>query len=124
MKLIRERFAKNWEGFWRQWKFVIVVFYFALLLDAVSTIYFMRYEGVEAEMHPMVNQMSRLCGPIAGPLLGAAFKGIAGIVVAVFWRRIAGFIFVTVSLISFWAAWYNLWGHRIYQPAIYSWWPF
>ena len=124
MKRIRQKFETNWVGFWPQWKIVIVFFYAALLADAVSTIYFMRFEGVDSEMHPMINLVSLWFGPVAGPLIGAFLKGASGIVVAVFWRRIAGFILVPVSLISLWAAWYNLWGYRIYQPAIQSWWPF
>lgn len=124
MRQIRERFATNWNGFWDEWKLAAAVFFIAVLADALSTIHFMQYEGIESELHPMVNQLSRLCGEVAGPLIGAVFKGIAGIVVAVFWRRIAGFIFGLSSVVSLWAAWYNIWGYRIYQPAIYSWWPF
>jgi hypothetical protein len=124
MKRIRERFEKNWDGFWDQWKVVVVFFYIALLADAISTIHFMRHEGIDSELHPMVNLAAQCFGPIAGPLIGAALKAVSGLVVAVFWRRIAGFIFGIVSIISVWAAWYNLWGHRIYLPAIQSWWPF
>jgi len=124
MKQIQDRFMRNWDGFLGQWGIVIVFFCAALLADAVSTIYFMQHEGADAEMHPMVCLVSRWCGPILGPLVGAFGKAAAGLIVAVYWRRIAGFIFGLTSVISLWAAWYNLWGHRIYIPAIYSWWPF
>ena len=124
MKQILKRFEQNWNGFLSRWRVVLLVFCIALLTDAFSTIYFMRAEGIDAEMHPMVNLVSRWCGPVIGPLLSAAAKAAAGMVVAVYWRSIAGIILGLTSLVSFWAAWFNLWGHRIYEPAIYSWWPF
>lgn len=124
MKQIRQRFATNWIGFWEDWKVLMFVFFVALLADAVSTMHFMRYEGVEAEMHPIVNLVSRWVGPVLGPLIGALSKAAAGVIAAVYFRRIAGFIFVLSSLISVWAAWFNLWGYRIYEPNIYVWWPF
>ncbi len=124
MKQIWQRFTMNQDGFWRQWKVFIAIFIVALLADAASTVYFMRHEGVDAELHPMVNLVSRWFGPVVGPLIGATGKAICGVIVAIYWRQIAGIIFGLVSLISFWAAWFNLWGHRVYEPAIYVWWPF
>jgi len=79
--------------------------------------------GPEAEIHPMVRIASRLAGPVAGPLLGALVKAVAGVVVSIYCRRWAVHILVTVSLISFWAAWYNVWGVNFYLPYIMQWVP-
>ena len=124
MNRILKRFEENWDGFLGRWRVLLLFFCIALLADAISTIHFMRVEGVDAEMHPMVNLISRCCGPVMGPLLAAAAKAISGLVVAVYWRPIASVILGLTTLVSFWAAWFNLWGHRFYEPAIYTWWPF
>lgn len=121
-------------GWWRGWlgkavgicrehPWVLAVYVAALLADGVSTIYFMLHEGSEAELHPVVNLVARIAGPVLGPLIGVAGKAIAGIIVAVYWRRIAAFILLAVSVISCWAAWYNLWGWQVYEPNIFQWWP-
>ena len=61
------------------------------------------------------------CRLIAAFLAGAIGKVSAGIIVAIYLRRFAIYIFVTASVISFWAAWYNMWGHKIYIPKILVW---
>jgi len=49
-------------------------------------------------------------GPVAGPLIGVAAKLAAAMVVAIYCRRFAGHVFVAATMISLWAAWYNVWG--------------
>jgi hypothetical protein len=110
--------------FWRANIWVLVLFIIALLADGISTIYFMLHEGVDTELHPVVNFVSRIAGPVVGPLIAVSCKAIAGFIVAFYWRRIAVFILLTVSIISFWAAWYNTWGWQVYEANILHWWPF
>ena len=124
MHRIKERFVQNSSGFGASHKWVLAVFTLALLTDGLSTIRFMRVEGVDLEMHPAVNIAARIAGPVLGPLIGVLGKAIAGVVVAVYWRRIATVILVVVSIVSFWAAWYNTWGWQYYEPGIIKWWPF
>jgi ABC-type phosphate transport system permease subunit len=112
------KFRVNSIGFWKKFRWMIIVFFIALLCDALSTVHFMRHTGPEAELHPGVQFMSELCGPVAGPLIGMILKATAGIAVAIYLRKYAGVIFFTGSVLSFWAAWYNLWGCDIYVPYI------
>ena len=85
--------------------------------------HFMLIEGPDAEMHLAIRFVSEIFGPIAGLLIGAIGKAVAGLFVGIFCRRFAGYIFVTASIISFWAAWYNIWGFRLYTPIIVYWFP-
>jgi len=76
---------------------------------ALSTIYFMRREGADAEFHPLYQLAANSLGYTVGPLVGFLSKLIEGMVVCVYLRRWAAVIFLTVSAISFWACWYNVW---------------
>jgi len=118
------KFQENRRGFWEDYRWFIVVFALALLCDAASTVYFMLESGPETELHPVIQFISsHMLGPIAGPLFAAFAKLTAGIVVAVYCRKFAAYIFSAVSVISFWAAWYNVWGFRIYTPSFLKWIP-
>ena len=119
----RTTFRGNYGGFWKDYRWFIVVFIVSLFCDAGSTMHFMLREGPDAEMHLGIRFVSRIFGPIAGPLIGAIGKAVAGVLVGIFCRRFAGYIFVTASIISFWAAWYNMWGFRLYTPIIVQWFP-
>ncbi|MHC5083612.1 MAG: hypothetical protein ACYTET_06700 [Planctomycetota bacterium] len=120
---IKERFIKNREGFWKANRWILIIFLLALLADGLSTIHFMLQSGPEEELHPAVNIASRIAGPVAGPLIGVAGKAVAGLIVAIYWRRIGWIILLLVSIISVWAAWFNLWGWQYYEPGILKWWP-
>ena len=124
MQKIKERFIRNARGFWAAHKWVLLFYTIALLADGISTILFMLNDGVDAELHPAVNITARIAGPVLGPLIGVAGKAIAGVIVAIYWRPIAQIILFAVSIVSFWAAWYNTWGWQYYQPGIIKWWPF
>ncbi len=113
---VAARFRINSIGFWKKFRWLIVIFVLGLLCDALSTVSFMRKLGLEAELHPGVQFMSELLGSVAGPLVIMVLKAIAGIAVAIYLRKYAAHIFVAGSVISFWAAWYNLWGYEIYVP--------
>jgi hypothetical protein len=120
---IIQRLRDNSRGFWRKYYLVIMIFLAAVLCDALSTIHFMRKWGPEAEIHLAIRWMSMWFGNILGPLIGALGKAIAGLLVAVYLRRFAIYILLAVSIISFWAAWYNVWGYKIYEPNILNWIP-
>lgn len=124
MDKIKERFIQNSGGFWSTHKWVLTLYAIALLADGISTIHFMLAEGTETELHPVVNITARITGPVLGPLISVLGKAIAGIIVAIYWRRITWIILLVVSVVSFWAAWYNTWGWQYYEPGIIKWWPF
>ncbi len=121
MRKIAARFRRNYEGFWKQYQWLASVFVAAVLCDGISTVYFMMHEGVDGELHPAIHSMSLLLGPVVGPMVGVCIKGIAGLGLAIYLRRFAVYIFLLASAMSFWAAWYNIWGWRVYTPIIFEW---
>ena len=123
MNKIKERFIQNAKGFLSSHRWVLVLYCIALLADGISTTRFMLVEGVDTEMHPVVNSAARIAGPVLGPLIAVVGKAVAGMIVAVYWRRIAWIILLVVTIVSFWAAWYNTWGWQYYEPGIIKWWP-
>ena len=123
MGRIVEKFRDNYRGFWRAYRWFIVVFVVAVFCDVASTIYFMTRESAPEETHPVIRMVSRVFGPIIGPLLSGIGKAVAGVIVAIYCRRFAVYIFVLAAIISLWAAWYNVWGINIYEPNIIRWLP-
>jgi hypothetical protein len=115
------RFRDNYRGFWKDCGWFVAVFVLAVFCDAASTVFVMLKQGPEVEVHIVVRFISGVFGPVAGPLLGAAGKVAAGVIVAIYLRRFAVYIFVVASLLAFWATWYNVWGHEVYTPVIFKW---
>lgn len=125
MNPIKARFDHNANGFLQQYAILLTIYFLALTADGISTIHFMLHEGTaNTEMHPAVSLAARVFGPVLGPILGVIGKAVAGLVVAIYWRRIAWIILLVPTVLSLWAAWYNLWGWQYYEPSIYLWWPF
>lgn len=122
MKIIIDRLKKNYVGFWRTYRWMIVVFIIALLCDAGSTIWFMLKDDPDIEeVNVSIAMVSDIFGPIVGPLIGALGKFCAAIFVAVYWRRAAFYLFMTGSILFFWAGWYNVWGVNMYSPRLLVW---
>jgi len=115
-----QQFRQNSRGFGRRYFLLIVIFTAALFLDAISTVFFMLIDGAQAEMHPLVRIFAINFGPTAGPILAAFFKLFAAFIVTIYWRRFAAHIFITASVISLWAAWYNVWGCGAHEHLNYA----
>jgi len=121
MFIIVTKLKHNLLGFWQANRWFIILFIAALLCDAASTSYFMQHQGPDAELHPVIRLTSQSLGPYLGPLLGFLGKAVAGLIIGLYLYKWAPYIFVTVTIISFWAAWYNIWGHKLnYFPNIFS----
>ena len=124
--IIVERCRQNWPGFWRTYRWLLIIFFVGLLCDAASTIRFMRSEGPEAETNPGIRIVSQVLGPAGiyiGPLIAVVGKTCAALLVSVYWRRGAVYILVVGSILSYWAAWYNVWGTHLYVPRLLLWLP-
>lgn len=119
MEAAIDRFRVDFTVFWREHRLLFVIFTFSLILDALSTVHFMSYEGVGSELNPVVALMSITFGTVAGPFIGAVIKAFACVLVAVYYRPYAKYLLVTASLVYFWAAWYNVWGVNIYTPLFF-----
>jgi hypothetical protein len=115
---IKIRLRENWVGYVHEYRILLVLVVLASLADMASTIHFMVYAGPEAELHPTVRFVSQFLGPLLGPAFGKAIQFTVVIVLTVFLRRWAIFIFIPVIILYTWAAWYNVWGYQIYYPPL------
>jgi hypothetical protein len=107
------RLKENHRGFWSQYRWFIAVFVAAILCDAASTIHFMVIDGIDAEIHLAIRFVSKILGPVLGPIVGAAGKIAAGFIVGLYFRKLTPYVFAAASIISFAAAWYNIWGIHV-----------
>ncbi len=105
---IYDRFTRNAQGFWEAYHALLVIFLMGLLCDAAGTMHFMITYGIEFEIHPFVRWVSFQYGPVVGPLVGVLFKFTLGLIVSIYCRKSAVWIFSSVSVISFLAGWYNV----------------
>ena len=112
------RLRENWVGYVHEYRVFLVLVVLASLADMASTMHFMLYAGPQAELHPTVRFLSEYLGPFLGPFLGKAIQVTVIIVVTVFLRRWAIFIFIPVIILYAWAAWYNVWGYHLYYPRL------
>lgn len=128
IKTMLQRLRGNAVGFWEVYRWWVVLFVLAVVADGISTILFMVCDATAEEMHPAILLASQWFGPIIGPLLGAVLKAGCGILLAIYlrsaWRLIPLLIFLVGTVLSFFAAWYNLWGYAFYTPRFlnYIWW--
>lgn len=121
MLMIVTKLKHNLRGFWQANRWFIILFIAALFCDAASTSYFMQRQGPDVELHPVIRLVSQFLGPYLGPLLGFLGKAVAGLIIGLYLYKWAPYIFITVTIISFWAAWYNLWGYKLdYFPNIFN----
>jgi hypothetical protein len=104
------RLKLNCRGFWHTYRIAILIFTLALIADGLSTVYFMSYLGVSAEIHPVVRFASVIFGPVAGPMVGALWKWAVCLYLAIYCRKFAYSIFLSTSIVYIFAAWYNIWG--------------
>jgi len=113
-----ERFRSNCRGFTARFRLYLVLFGIALLCDAITTTWFMLHYGPDTEVHPAVKVVSQMAGPVLGPWLDALAKFAAAVVVAIYIRRWARVILLFGTVLSLWAAWYNVWGVNLYTPVL------
>jgi len=116
-------FKQDMTALWQRSHWFLAIFVIAMLCDGLSTIHFMLTEGVEKEMHIAVRCLSITFGPVAGPLIGAFGKIVTGIIVGAYCKKFANYIYTAASILSFAAAWYNIWGIKIFAPQILRWIP-
>lgn len=119
-----ERIKSEWISIWQSCRWLVVLVIVALLLDAMSTIHFMQYWGPEAELHPAVRLFSSLFGTVAGPILSALCKMIATLIVLFYLKSLAPVILFSVSVVSLFAFFYNLYAVDLYLKGVVPWLPF
>lgn len=115
---IIERFRLNWSGYIHDYRPYLILTFLAALADAASTVYFMLQTGPEAEGHPAIRILSQLLGPVLGPIIGKLCQFGAIMALTVYLRRQARYIFIALVILYIWAAWYNVWGCKLYYPRL------
>ena len=106
---------------WREHHLLMIIFFIAVLCDAASTIYIMVHLGPSVESHIVIRLISYVFGPVLGPLIGALGKAIGAFIIIHVLEEYASFLIVVITVISFWAAWYNLWGWNFYESSLIYW---
>jgi len=107
------RMRENSEGYVRELRFFLVAAAAASLADMAATIWFMLQDGVGAELHPVVRLVSYVLGPVLGPVVGKTCQFAAVVLVTIYFRKWAKYIFVLVILLYAFASWYNIWGKYV-----------
>lgn len=118
---IRARLRDNWPGYLRRYRVWLLLTLLAALADAATTVYFMLSAGPQAEGHPAIRLVSTVLGPVLGPMVGKLCQLAVVVLLTVYLRRHALYIFVAVIILYTWAAWYNLWGGDLYYPRLLQW---
>jgi len=115
------RFARNLGVFWGRYKWFLLFFGLGVLADCLSTSYFLltdKHYQVE-EVHAGVDLAIRCLGPLGGVALAFVGKLAGGVFVGVYLGRWSPYVLSTAAVLSFWAAWYNVWGcHTDYYPML------
>lgn len=80
----------------------------------------MIYSDPDNEIHLVIRWAGKIFGPVLGPMIGFAAKAALGILICIYLRRWTVYILTPVIILSFWAAWYNIWGWKTgYVPNIF-----
>jgi len=116
-----QRLRGHWPGYLHEFRWYLSALLLATLADFYSTHRFMAAGGIEDELHPVIRWVSLLCGPFLGPLLGKLGQFAAVVFVTVLFRPQARIVFIPVTLVYFYAAWFNLWGISLYTPLFLKW---
>ena len=111
----------NWEGYIRKYRVLLVLTILAALADADSTVCFMCRTGPDAEGHSAIRLVSIVFGPVLEPIISKLCQLSVIVILTIYLRRWAIYIFVTVIILYAWAAWYNVWGCDLYYPRLLDW---
>ena len=122
MNWVASKLHTNSHNFYADFRWLILIFILAMFCDTLSTINFLTQRTFR-ELNPLWRFISseKMFGPLIGPLVTAFYRVVVGLLIAVYYRKFASIILITASILGFWAAWYNIWGFKIYTPAIQSW---
>jgi hypothetical protein len=98
----------NWSGYLATYWVFLILLALAATADMLSTVFFMTIDGPQAERHPVIRLVSIALGPVLGPVVGKLCQFAAVVILTVFLRRWAIYIFVAVIILYAWAAAYNV----------------
>src|SRR5262245_47746390 len=87
------RLSENSRGYLNDFRLALLLVILCALADSWSTTYFMLRDGIEHEVHPVVRFSSLALGPFVGPLLGKTAQLAAIVLVTLYWRHLARYVF-------------------------------
>jgi hypothetical protein len=111
-----QRLRRNYPGYLEEFRWYLSALFLATLADAYSTQVFMAGGEIGNELHPGIRLASQLFGPYAGPLLGKLSQFAAVLFLTLLFRAQARMLFIPVTVVYLYAAWFNLWGCEGYTP--------
>lgn len=112
---------KNRVGYFQELAPYLWLLLVAAFADFLSTYRFMITGSVEDELHPVIRLFSLYLGPLFGPLLGKLGQVVVAIFLSIGFRPVAKIFLILLSIIYFYAAWYNVWGINLYTPRFLTW---
>lgn len=112
----RQRLCRNYPGYLEEFRWYLFALLLATLADAYSTHVFMAAGEIGNELHPGIRLVSHLLGPYAGPLFGKLAQFAAVLFLTLLFRAQARMLFIPVTVVYLYAAWFNLWGNAWYTP--------
>ena len=116
MEIIHKNFEQAFQDFWKKNHLLFILLLAALLFDTVSTIYFMKTEGVCLEIHPLVRASATVLGPVSGTILSSfLFRAVTGLLLAVFLRRYSTWVLIMPMVTSTIAGFINFFGYGIFH---------
>ena len=98
----------NKYALFRQHRTLFCLLLLTALMDAVSTMVFMRRIGPHAEMNWVVRILGYAYGPYVGPLLGKLYQVFGMWVISLFVPRLTRFVCITIILLNCYAFVLNL----------------
>lgn len=113
----------DWRQFWNTNQKYLILFLLALAVDTLSTIHFMAFSGPEQEFHPLVRMAAFAYGPVAGPILAAAYKLLAALIVVLYWNKLTAAILTTAAVFYLFAGFYNYFAAELYLRGFIPWLP-
>ena len=110
------RWKKNAPHYLRDfWPWLLVAL-LAILADFLSTYHFMKLHGWEYELHPVIRLFSKYLGVFWGPFISKLGQLCAALIFTLTYRKTTRVALITISLIYLYAAWFNVFGNKLYTP--------
>ena len=75
----------HFNDLWKRHRRLIVLLIAGLIFDTLTTIHFMKTDGIDLEIHPIIRYSATLSGPIVGTILSAfVYKAIICLILAIY----------------------------------------
>ena len=109
MKRARAVTGHEFTDLWREHSLWIILLIGALAFDTLSTIHFMRQDGIHNELNPLVRHSALIFGPITGTILSAfLYRSVVALCLALYLRRMRIWVLISPVIPAIIAGFINL----------------